>query len=232
MTLSLSIMDKPLENIKGCIFDLDGVLVDTAVFHFLSWGRLAKELGFELSEEADEELKGVSRVRALEIVLSKGGIEVSEERKLELAALKNSWYVEYVKDMQPGDILPGVRELLEYLVGLNIPIAVASASKNAPTILAQTDLEKYFITIVDGNRTQKAKPNPEVFLTAAQDLGLNPEDCVVFEDAIAGIEGALAANMMAIGIGNPQILNSAHQVYPSIAAFDPQIFSFSQISNT
>lgn len=225
-------MDEPLENIKGCIFDLDGVLVDTAVFHFQSWTRLAKELGFVLQDKTDEELKGVSRMRALEIVLSKGKIEASEERKLELATLKNSWYVEFIKDMKAGDILPGVRELLEHLVGLGIPLAVASASKNAPTILAQTDLEKYFVTIVDGNRTQKAKPNPEVFLTAASGLGLAPEHCVVFEDAIAGIEGALAANMMAIGIGDSQILNAAHLVYPSIAAFDPQIFSFSQISNT
>lgn len=215
-------MEKVVEKNQAFIFDLDGVLVDTAVFHFLSWSRLAREFGFELKEEDEEELKGVSRMRALDIVLAKGGVEVEEERKVELAIRKNNWYVEHVKDMQPKDILPGVRPLLEFLVERGFPIGVASASKNAPRILEQTDLAKYFGTMVDGNRTQKAKPDPEVFLTAASDLGVAPENCVVFEDAVAGVQGAVAANMIAIGIGNPDILHEAHQVYPSIAAIEPE----------
>ena len=223
-------MQIQLDHIEACIFDLDGVLVDTAVFHFLAWGRLAKELGFTLEAGDEEELKGVSRMAALNIILKKGGIEVSEDKKVELAATKNGWYVDYVKDMRPKDTLPGVREFLEYLAERNVPVAVASASKNAPTILDQTDLRKYFKTVVDGNRTHKAKPDPEVFLTAASELGVAPEKCVVFEDAIAGVQGALAGNFTAIGIGEPEILHQAHLVFAGISHIDPNIFSFDKIS--
>ncbi len=219
-------MGKLLEHIEAYIFDLDGVLVDTAVFHFSAWSRLAKELGFELKAEDEEELKGVSRMHALDIVLGKGGLTFDEERKLELAARKNNWYVEQVRHMKPVDVLPGVRQLLEQMTAEGIAIAVASASKNAPAILEQTDLMKYFGAIVDGNRTQKAKPDPEVFLTAASDLGIAPEKCAVFEDAIAGVQGALAANMTAIGIGNQEVLHQAHLVFPSIAAIDPHSLPF------
>ncbi len=225
-------MGTRFNHIEALIFDLDGVLVDTAVFHFMSWGRLAKELGFSLKDEDNEELKGVSRMKALDIVLKKGNVEADEERRIELATRKNDWYREYIREMKPEDVLPGVREYLESMVARNVPLAVASASKNAPTILEQCDLRKYFKSMVDGNRTTKAKPDPEVFLLAASELGVAPENCAVFEDAIAGVEGALAGGMTAIGIGEPENLHHAHLVIPSIAAVDPQLFSFEKISLT
>jgi len=221
-----------MEHIKACIFDLDGVLVDTAVFHFQSWQRLAGELGFEISEEDNEELKGVSRMRCLDIVLAKGGIEVDEAEKVALATQKNDWYLENIKEMHAEDVLPGVRKFLEYLVERKVPIGVASASKNARTILKQTDLERYFDTIVDGTRTVKAKPDPEVFLTCARELNTAPEQCAVFEDAVAGVEGALAGKMTAIGIGHPSILKDAHLVFPGIFAIEPKHFPFQKLSLT
>ncbi|MCL4105607.1 UNVERIFIED_CONTAM: hypothetical protein GTU68_057482 [Idotea baltica] len=187
---------------------------------------MAKELGFEITLEDNEELKGVSRMRCLDIILAKGGIELDEERKLELATEKNEWYLELVSEMNADDVLPGVRRFLEYLVGRNVPIGVASASRNARTILKQTDLERYFNTIVDGTRTVKAKPDPEVFLTCAQELNTPPEQCAVFEDAVAGVQGALAGKMMAIGIGHPAILKEADLVFPGIFAVEPKDFPF------
>lgn len=215
-----------MEHITACIFDLDGVLVDTAVFHFQAWSRMAKELGFEITLEDNEELKGVSRMRCLDIILAKGGIELSEERKLELAAQKNDWYLDLISGMNSEDVLPGVRKFLENLVAHNVPVGVASASRNARTILKKTDLERYFDTIVDGTRTVKAKPDPEVFLTCARELNTPPGQCAVFEDALAGIEGALAGKMAAIGIGDPAILKDADLVFPGIFAIEPKDFPF------
>ncbi|MEM0999366.1 MAG: beta-phosphoglucomutase [Bacteroidota bacterium] len=211
--------------IQACIFDLDGVLVDTAVFHFQAWGRLAAELGFSFDESQNERLKGVSRMRALDLLLEIGGIKADDAQKLAWATRKNAWYVELISGMESEDVLPGVRDLLDYLQGKGYKLALASASKNAPRILEVTGLNRMFAAIVDGNRTVRAKPDPEVFLTAASDLEVAPAHCVVFEDAVAGVAGAIAGGMVAVGIGSPRNLSAAHFVVPSIAEFDPAVLN-------
>jgi beta-phosphoglucomutase len=198
-----------LENFKGALFDLDGVIVDTAKYHFLAWNRLARELGFTFTEHHNERLKGVSRVHSLEILLEIGRISLSEEKKLLVADLKNKWYVEYISNMKQSEILPGAREYLTQLRNGGIKIALGSASKNAPMILENLQITELFDAIVDGNITSKAKPDPEVFLLGAAKLGLLPEECIVFEDAAAGVEAGKNAGMRVVGIGNVEILKRA-----------------------
>lgn len=198
--------------IKALIFDLDGVVVDTAKYHYLAWKKLADELGFHFSEEDNERLKGVSRVRSLEILLEVGGKELDEETKTELAAKKNEDYVGYIMKMTPEEILPGVINILETAREKGLKTAIGSASKNAVTILERIDLLKYFDTIVDGNKVSKAKPDPEVFLNAANELGVNPEECIVFEDAEAGVEAAINGKMHVVGIGDESTLGKAEMV--------------------
>ncbi|MFD1163849.1 beta-phosphoglucomutase [Hwangdonia seohaensis] len=196
-------------NKTGIIFDLDGVIVDTAKYHFLAWKHLADDLGFEFTETHNELLKGVSRVRSLEILLDIGNIKLSEEKKQEILISKNEDYLSYITKMGPEEILPGVTALLDTLDGLGIQYVLGSASKNATLILKKVNLFERFIGIVDGNSVSKAKPDPEVFLLGAKMLKLKPEKCIVFEDAIAGVEAANAANMISIGIGDKQTLQKA-----------------------
>ena len=193
----------------GVIFDLDGVIVDTAKYHFLAWKDLADDLGFEFTETHNELLKGVSRVRSLEILLYIGKVELSDEKKQEFLVSKNEEYLKYITKMGPEEILPGASELLDTLDDLGIHFVLGSASKNAPLILKQVNLFERFAGIVDGNSVSKAKPDPEVFLIGAKKLNLQPEHCVVFEDAIAGVEAANKANMISIGIGDEQTLHEA-----------------------
>lgn len=201
---------------KACIFDLDGVLVDTAKYHFLAWRRLASELGIPITEDDNERLKGVGRLESLEIILSMGNIELSEEKKIELADKKNSWFVEYINEMKADEIFPGVLELLKALRGDNVKIALASSSKNAMTVIDKLGIKKWFEVIVDGNMIVNSKPDPEIFLTAAQRLGVDPIDCVVVEDAEAGVEAAKRAGMKCIGIGSPTQLGKADDVVERI----------------
>ncbi len=200
------------ENIKGALFDLDGVIVDTAKYHYLAWKRLAEELGFEFTQEHNEKLKGVSRMRSLEILLEVGGISSTEEEKLAMAEKKNNWYVEYIKEMDESEILKGAREYLLKLRDQGKKIALGSASKNAPVILKNLGITELFDAIIDGNKVSKAKPDPEVFLLGARELGLSPADCVVYEDAEAGIEAAKRAGMGTVGIGSRDILKEADVV--------------------
>lgn len=193
----------------GVIFDLDGVIVDTAKYHFLAWKDLADHLGFEFTETHNELLKGVSRVRSLEILLDIGNIELSDEKKQDVLVSKNEHYLEYINNMGDEEILPGVNKLLDALDDLGIQYVLGSASKNAQLILKQVNLLNRFAGIVDGNSVSKAKPDPEVFLIGAKKLNLQPEQCIVFEDAIAGIEAANAANMISIGIGDEKTLHEA-----------------------
>lgn len=193
----------------GVIFDLDGVIVDTAKYHFLAWKELADHLGFEFTEAHNELLKGVSRVRSLEILLDIGKVKLSEEKKQEFLINKNEEYLKYINKMGPEEILPGASELLDTLDKLEIQYVLGSASKNAPLILRQVNLYERFVGIVDGNSVSKAKPDPEVFLIGAEKLNLKPEQCIVFEDAIAGVEAANTANMISIGIGDEKTLHEA-----------------------
>lgn len=203
-----------MKKIKGCIFDLDGVIVNTAKYHYLAWKRLADELGFEFTEKDNEKLKGVSRMRSLEILLSVGGINASEEEKNKMAAKKNKWYVEYISKLDKSEILPGVENFINMIKNQGIKVAIGSASKNTMLILNRLEIKNLFDVIIDGNKVSKAKPDPEVFLLGAKGLNLKPEECVVFEDSEAGIEAAIRGHMHSIGIGNPDILKKAEKVIP------------------
>ncbi|MDB4921431.1 beta-phosphoglucomutase [Mucilaginibacter sp.] len=201
-----------MSSIKACIFDLDGVIVDTAVYHFKAWKRLADELGINFTEHDNERLKGVSRVRSLEIILELGGVTKTEAEQQELATRKNIWYVEMINRMTPAEILPGAKEFLETCRAAGIKTALGSASKNSSTILDKINMAHLFDAIVDGNHVSKAKPDPEVFLKGAEALGVAPAECVVFEDAIAGVEAAINGGMKVVGIGSPDVLNKADLV--------------------
>ncbi len=193
----------------GFIFDLDGVIVDTAKYHYLAWKNLADELGIPFTEEDNENFKGVSRRRCLEILLEMGNIQVPDEQFEAWLAEKNDDYLSYIAQMDESEILPDVVKVLNYLKERNIPMALGSASKNARPILEKVKLITYFDTIVDGNAVTKAKPDPEVFMIAADDLDIEPAHCVVFEDALAGIEAANSAGMTSVGIGDANVLSRA-----------------------
>jgi len=198
--------------LSACIFDLDGVIVDTAKYHFLAWKRLADDLNIPFTIDDNERLKGVSRAESLEIILELGNLKIDPGRKARYAGLKNEWYLEYIKRMTPGEILPGSLEFIRELKYDNIKIAIGSASKNTPVILKSLELDSVFDVVVDGNIVKNAKPDPEVFTKAAEMMGVEAEKCVVFEDAIAGVKSALNAGMVCVGIGSEKILREAHHV--------------------
>ncbi|QWX83209.1 beta-phosphoglucomutase [Cellulophaga sp. HaHaR_3_176] len=210
-------------NSTGFIFDLDGVIVDTAKYHYLAWKKLANELGFEFTKEQNELFKGVSRKRCLEILLDIGNITATQEQFDTWMVEKNIDYLAYIEKMDASEILPDVPKILQFLKDKNIPIALGSASKNAKPILEKVNLLHYFDAIVDGNNVTKAKPDPEVFLIAAKQLGISANNCVVFEDAKAGIQAANAANMVSIGIGDSSILTAAKYNFKNFTEID---FSF------
>ena len=212
-----------MSNIKACIFDLDGVIVDTAAYHFKAWKKLANQLGFDFTGEDNEKLKGISRTQSLELILSWGGIVKTEEQKLELATLKNSWYVQMIDKMQPDEILPGALDFLHSVRNAGYKTALGSASKNSIKILEKVNLIQLFDAIVDGNVVTASKPNPEVFLKGAEILGTDPAACVVFEDAIAGVEVALAGGMKVIGIGSAGTLVGANLVVSGLHEMNLEI---------
>ena len=201
----------------ACIFDLDGVLVDTAVYHYKAWKQLANSLDFDFTQLQNEQLKGVNRKRSLEMILNWGGMQKSAEEKEELASLKNSWYVAMINKMTTDEVLPGSLALLTELKSSGIKIALGSASKNSSIILQRTNLAHFFDAIVDGNSVTSSKPDPEVFLKAAEMLNTEPENCVVFEDAQAGVMAALAANMKVIGIGDEEHLKETHLIAKNLS---------------
>lgn len=197
-------------NINTLIFDLDGVIVDTARFHFLAWNKLANTWNHTITHEQNEELKGINRMRSLELIAGWCNVKLNDDEKKEYAELKNNWYLEQVKQMTESDTLPGVKNLLTEAKNNNIKIAVASASKNANEVLRNINLIQEFDYIADGNSVKESKPNPAVFLNVAQHLKVNPAQCIVFEDAPAGVEAALAGGFHVVGIGNKQSLPNAH----------------------
>lgn len=209
----------------GVIFDLDGVIVDTAKYHYLAWKSLADNLDFEFTETHNELLKGVSRVRSLEILLDIGKVQLSEQRKQEILISKNEEYLGYIMKMNADEILPGAEKLLNTLDDLGVNYVLGSASKNAELILKQVGLYYRFYGIVDGNAVSKAKPDPEVFLIGAKKLNMPPKSCIVFEDAIAGIEAANIVNMTSVGIGDKEILKEADFNFNSLTEIPEDLFS-------
>ena len=205
---------------KAFIFDLDGVIVDTAKYHFLAWQKLAQELGIEFTPEHNEELKGVSRVRSLDIILQLGNVTASQEDKNKWLFQKNEDYLSYLVDIDESEILPGVLPVLHYLKDKNQLIALGSASKNARPILEKTGILPLFDAIVDGNDVSNAKPDPEVFLRAAQLLNAKNEDSIVFEDSVAGVQPANSANMTRVGIGDDKILHEAKYNFKDFTFID------------
>ncbi len=199
---------------KAFLFDLDGVLVDTAHFHYMAWRELANQLGFDFSVRQNEALKGIGRMESLDIVLKAGQIVAGEAERNAYAARKNAAYLELCSHITPADLLPGVLSFLKEVKAAGIPIGLGSVSKNAPLIMERLEIAPLFDTIVDGNRITRGKPDPEVFLLGAADLNVAPAGCVVFEDAVAGIQAAKNAGMRAIGVGDPALLQEADQVIP------------------
>ncbi|MVT08543.1 beta-phosphoglucomutase [Chitinophaga tropicalis] len=211
-----------MQGIEACIFDLDGVIVDTAIYHYKAWKRLANELGADFTETQNEKLKGISRVRSLELILEWGGISKTADEQAVLATRKNDWYVDMINRMTPDEILPGARELLESIRAAGIKTALGSASKNAAVILEKVGLLPLFDVLVDGNSVSSSKPDPEVFLKGAAALHAAPAKCIVFEDAIAGIEAAKAGGMKVVGVGEQAVLQGADLVVGSLEEINIQ----------
>jgi beta-phosphoglucomutase len=205
--------------IRAAIFDLDGVIVDTSRHHYLAWKTLADELGIPFGPEENELLKGVSRMDSLDIILGLSPLspKLTEAEKQELAAAKNRRYVESIKGLTPADLLPGVRDFLTGCRNAGLRTALASASRNAGAVINSLEIGELFDSLVDGTRVSRTKPDPEVFLCAARDMGVEPAESMVFEDAAAGVRGALAAGMWCVGIGDPLVLRPAHRVIPGFA---------------
>ena len=208
------------ETFKGCIFDLDGVLVDTAHYHFLSWKKLAKQLGIAFDESQNEALKGVSRVESLEHILRLGNVELPADEKIKFAALKNEWYVDMISDLDESALLPGAISLLIEMKQAGLKIALGSASKNALPVLKSTGILPYFDFIADGNSTLKSKPDPAVFYIAAEGLSLFPAECLVLEDSQKGVQAAVLGGFMSLGIGEESVLSDADHVVHSLEAID------------
>jgi beta-phosphoglucomutase len=196
-------------NIKVVIFDLDGVIVSTDEYHFRGWEEMADEEGIYFDREINERLRGVSRMESLEIILERTCKQYTEKEKIELAERKNYYYRQLLNDLSPKDILPGVTEVLKELKEKGIKIAIGSSSKNTPMILNKIGLEDCFDAVADGNGIKNSKPDPEVFLLAASKLNINPESCLVVEDADAGIEAALAGGMRVLGVGTASMNEKA-----------------------
>ena len=200
----------------ACIFDLDGVIVDTARYHFLAWKKLATDLGVILTENENERLKGIGRIESLNIILEMGGITMTQEEKAKLASKKNDWFVGYIQEMKKDEIFPGVKNLFQELREQGIKIGLASSSKNAKSVLKILGIKDEFEAIVDGTMIVNSKPHPEIFLKAADLLKTKYSDCVVIEDAEAGVEAALRAGMRCVGIGKSAQLGKANFVVDRI----------------
>jgi len=213
--------------IQGVIFDLDGVIVSTDELHYQGWKHMADTEGIYFDREINERLRGVSRMESLEIIMEKATKEYTEEQKEALATLKNDFYKELLAtQLSSKDILPGVINVLNGLKAAGVKIAIGSSSKNTPTILKQIGLDKTFDAVSDGNNIKNSKPDPEVFLIAAEWLGLEPEVCLVVEDAEAGVTAALAGNMKVLAVGS-----AATDERADLAAADMSMITVDQMIN-
>ena len=201
-----------MNTLKTIIFDLDGVLVDTARYHYLAWKQVAEDNDLFFNEQINESLKGVSRQRSFEIILEVNQSRMHQSAIEKILTRKNEIYLEYINTLDGSAVLPGINDLITWVKGADLNIVLGSASKNAQLILDKTGLLPHFNHIVDGNMVSKAKPDPEVFLKGAELSETKPEQCLVFEDAEAGIEAALSAGMRAIGVGSSEQLKAADMV--------------------
>ena len=206
-------------NYQAVIFDLDGVITDTAHYHYLAWKRLAESQGIPFDEAFNEELKGVDRMGSLALILARGSRSFTREEELALADAKNRHYQELIATMTPQDLLPGALEALEAVRAAGLKTGLASVSKNAFTVLDRLGIRERFDTVVDAARIANSKPHPEIFLTAAAQLGLAPRDCLGVEDAVAGVASIKDAGMVAVGVGSPEVLRRADYVIPSMREF-------------
>lgn len=206
--------------LKGFIFDLDGVITDTAEYHYLGWKKLADEEGMEFDREFNEKFRGVSRMECLDLLLEANDRKVTPKERQELADRKNNYYREYLKNITEDNLLEGIRDILNRLNREGYKMAIASASKNTKIVVDKLNIEDIFETISDGYSVKNSKPAPDLFLHTADKLGLKPEECVVFEDAKAGIDAALAAHMTAVGIGPKSRVGHAHYRFDKVKDID------------
>ncbi len=202
--------------IKACLFDLDGVIVDTAKYHFAAWKKMANALGFDFSEKENEQLKGVSRMGSINLILGWGGITLTEEEKIKWAAQKNDWYLEFLQQMDQKEILPGALAFVQDLQNKGYRIALGSASKNAVLALSKVEMLHFFEEIIDGTKTTKSKPDPQVFQMGAAALDCDPSECIVFEDAESGVTAANTGGFYSVGMGSPENLGHANLVLSSL----------------
>ena len=209
-------VDIKKKNLKAVIFDLDGVLVSTDNCHYQGWKKLSDELGIPFDRAANEKFRGVDRMSCLEMLLADYKV-IAQEEKIALATRKNDYYLELIKTLSPADILPGATELLDQLDEQKVKKAVGSASKNAVIVLERLGIAERFDTIVTGSDYERGKPAPDVFLTAAKRIGVPPQNCLVIEDALAGVQAAKAAGMRVLGIGNAAGLYLADDVVASLS---------------
>jgi len=191
-----------MNNIQAVIFDLDGVIVSTDEFHYHAWKQIADAEGIPFDRNDNERLRGVSRMESLDILIERATRAYSDVEKNSMAEQKNAIYRDSLKNLTPGDILPGVRAILAALRERGIKLAIGSSSKNARPILAAIGLENFFDAVVDGTNITRSKPDPEVFVLAGESLGVCPEHCLVVEDAHAGVEAGLAAGMSVLAVGS------------------------------
>ena len=208
---------------KAFIFDLDGVLVDTTKYHYIAWKTIGTSFNFNLTETQNESLKGISRTDSLDLMLEQAGTETNLEQKEVLLRQKNDHYLKLIQEMDLTEILPGVLTILDFTKKNKVPVALGSASKNAQLILKKLDLLPYFDSIVDGTHVTHSKPNPEVFLLGAKNLNTPANQCVVFEDATAGIAAAKAAKMVTVGIGDAKELAAADYIFSSLESIDSNL---------
>lgn len=204
---------------KAVIFDLDGVITDTARYHFIAWRLLANQEGFDIDETFNERLKGIDRMTSLDLILQKSGRSYSQRRKAELAAQKNDDYIRLIECMSHEDLLPGALKTLSHLQQAGAKIALASASRNARLILGKLGIERYFDHVVDAGQITYGKPDPEIFYSAAKALRVDPFKCIGVEDAVAGVKAIKAAAMFAVGVGDPAVLSEADIVVRDLTGF-------------
>ncbi len=208
-----------MAELKACIFDMDGVIVNSADLHFLAWKQIASGLAIELEDQFEVQLKGLSRVDSLEKILQKGNLVLDNETKISLMDKKNAIYLESIKNQTQADLLPGVLNLLKELKENSIKIALGSSSRNAEIILEKTGIASFFDEVIDGTKVKLSKPDPEVFIRGAAGLGVKPSECLVFEDAISGVEAANKGGFFSVAIGEAKdfshadhIINGLHEV--------------------